>query len=137
MHKFQPRVHLVLLDGRHVGPVNDLSKVRGQMFVPTSTQCRSATRPGFSPKQFSLQSPPTRTSWYSHICLHLCELQIYADQNIIKSSGFKDLQMIVSSDYKAEDRQQPVCERLPGLLQVFFFGKSSPSLKDKFTTKHF
>ena len=31
MHKFQPRVHLVLLDGRHVGPVNDLSKVRGQI----------------------------------------------------------------------------------------------------------
>ena len=27
MHKFQPRVHLVLLEGRHLPPVHDLSKV--------------------------------------------------------------------------------------------------------------
>ena len=44
MHKFQPRVHLVLLEGRHLPPVHDLSKV-GWMgtaalaqYVTTSTK---------------------------------------------------------------------------------------------------
>ena len=37
MHKFQPRVHLVLLDGRHVGPVQDLSKVSCTAVMMTMT----------------------------------------------------------------------------------------------------